>query len=45
MTNQITIRCKNNNKLIDVELGSTLRDVYEKTGILLEESFLMRPVR
>ncbi|MBQ7157015.1 MAG: nucleoside kinase [Bacteroidaceae bacterium] len=36
MSNQITIRCKNNNKLIDVELGSTLRDVYEKTGIDME---------
>ena len=36
MSTQITIRCKNNNKLIDVELGSTLRDVYEKTGIDME---------
>ncbi len=33
MSNQVTIRCKNNCKLINVELGSTLKDVYVKSGL------------
>lgn len=33
MSNQITIRCKNNGNLIDTELGSTLKDVYMMSGL------------
>ncbi|MCR5312265.1 MAG: nucleoside kinase [Bacteroidaceae bacterium] len=36
MSNKVTIRCKNNVKLIDIELGSTLGDVYAASGLQME---------
>lgn len=36
MSNQVTIRCKNNGNLIDIELGSTLKDVYLMSGLNME---------
>lgn len=36
MSNQVTIRCKNNGNLIDIELGSTLKDVYMMSGLNME---------
>jgi len=33
MSNQVTIRCKNNKNLIDIELGSSLKDVYAMSGL------------
>ena len=36
MTNMLTIRCKNNHSKISVPFGSSLYDVYQKTGLQMD---------
>ncbi len=36
MEQQIQIRCKNNDKTLDINIGSTLSEIYEQTGLQME---------